>query len=317
MFSNKMKLVRLFAVALGLWLCAASAPVSAAARFLVACTTACTWDNSSTLIWSTTTGGAPGSAAPTSADAVTLDANSCVGGVTCTITVNATISVQSITMGACTASTTGCILDFSANNNNVNLSVAFSGTGTGTRTLNMGNGTWTMSAGSGTVWNMTTATNLTFNANSSTLVFSNISGVGIRFLEMNAALTYATVTLGSNTGGGPINLQTSFAAATLNLTGPCYILFHNSATTTVTTLNNVSGTAFNTLVSLLSDSNGTTATISSSTSKAFAWATFRDITFTGAGTFTATNSIDLGHNSGVTITAPASGGGGFVGLIGG
>lgn len=38
--------------------------------------------------------------------------------------------------------------------------------------------------------------------------------------------------------------------------------------------------------------------------------------FTGGATFTATNAIDEGNNSGITITAPSSGGGSTGHIIG-
>src|SRR6185312_14968270 len=97
---------------------ASAAPAEAANRFAV-CSTTCTWDNTSTAMWSTTSGGATGASAPTASDAVIIDAATCVGGTTCTITTFAgTISVQNITWGACTASTTGCIVKADTNNTN-------------------------------------------------------------------------------------------------------------------------------------------------------------------------------------------------------
>src|SRR5262245_672467 len=128
--------MRKLLLALGLALLAGQA--LAANRFAV-CTTTCTWDGASTAMWSTTSGGGTGASVPGSGDAVILDAATCVGGTTCTITVNTNPTIQSLTMGACTASTTGCILDFSVNNNSPTLSVvpSLSVTGTGTRNLKM------------------------------------------------------------------------------------------------------------------------------------------------------------------------------------
>jgi hypothetical protein len=37
------------------------------------------------------------------------------------------------------------------------------------------------------------------------------------------------------------------------------------------------------------------------------WGAFVYMTFSGGATFTATNSFDLGHNTGITITAPGGG----------
>src|SRR6185369_2856541 len=133
-------------------------PAEAANRFLT-CAVTCTITAADTTIWGTTSGGT-GASVPGSSDAVILDAATCVGGVTCTATMGAGYNPtwQSITMGACTASTTGCIFDWSANNNNVTLSAAtgLNNNNTGTRTLNMGAGNWTFTG----VGNTLISTNL-------------------------------------------------------------------------------------------------------------------------------------------------------------
>lgn len=293
----------------------APSAADAAARFLVACTTACTWDNSSTTIWSTTSGGAPGSAAPVAADTVTLDANSCVGGVTCTITVNANLSISSLTMGACTASTTGCILDFSANNNNITLALsgtAVSLTGSGTRTLNMGNGTWTLSA-FGAVWDNTTVTNETLNANSSTILYSATSTLIARSLIGGAGKTYATVTISSPssfTNDAPFNISTSFTIGTFNPNGPLWMRLANASTLTITNAFTWTGTATSPFV--LDGGTGGTATISSANNGTMAFAVPMGIIFSGGGTFTCTSCFNMGSNTGITITGPTGGGGGRI-----
>lgn len=305
-------IIRRFLLALALLLGAISSG-NAAARFLVACTTACTWDNSSTAIWSTTTGGAPGSSAPGSADTVTLDANSCVGGLTCTITVNANLTLSSLTMGACTASTTGCILDFSANNNNVTLSAAasFSGTGTGTRTLNMGNGTWTLTpSGGGNPWNMSTTTNLTFNANGSTIVYSATATVSRNFI--GGGLTYNNFSLGANSSLGLTSITGTNTFAGISVTAPNALGFPSGVTTTITNAFTLTGSSGSELM-VTSAALGTQATVSTASgTPTMSWAGVRDMVFTGGATFSATNSFDLGRNSGITITAPSGGGGGFI-----
>jgi hypothetical protein len=293
-------------------------PVSAhaAARFLVACTSTCTWDASTTSIWSTTSGGSGGSSVPGSGDTVTLDANSCTGGVTCTITVNTTITVQSITMGACTASTTGCVLDFSVNNNNVTLSVAnnaFSGTGTGTRTLKMGNGTWTMNGttAGNAAWTMSVTTNLTFNANSSTISITGSSTSPVNF--NGGGLTYNALTIGGSARGG-IKISGANTFASLTITAPNSVLFPNGVTTTITNLIESSQAAANPIL-IASDgiTSNAVATISSANSPTLSWTSFKNTTWTGGGTFAATSSQDYGLNTGITITAPSSGSsGGFI-----
>jgi len=150
-----------------------------------------TWNASNTANWAATSGGAGGQSVPTSADTVTIDANSGSG----TITVATDFSITSLTCGAMNMT-----LDFSVNNNNPTMST-FSGTGTGTRTLNMGGGIWTIT-GTGTVWNLATITNLTFNAQQSKILISNTSATACTFSTGN--LTYYTLEYGRGGGGGQL-----------------------------------------------------------------------------------------------------------------
>lgn len=263
-----------------------------AARFWIGGTG--TWDAVTTTHWSATTGpGTPGATVPGAADTVTFDANS-GGGV---VTVNTTVNVISITSGAFTGT-----LDFSANNNNVTLQT-FNNSGTGVRTFNMGNGTWTIT-GTGTCWTQAITTSLTFNANLSVLTFTATSGT-TRTFSPGAGLTYATVSIGGNTGGGTLQTSVAFTIGTLNITAPNS--FSSSGTVTVTNALNLNGISLSSMIYLSSVTVGTVNTISSANNGAFTYCAFRDITFAGGGTFTATNSLDLGHNSGITITAPSAG----------
>lgn len=300
----------LWALLLGacLWLGALVPDASAAARFLI-CSTTCAPDASSTAFWSATSGGATGASVPGSADTVTMDANTCVGGTTCTATFasgwNPTWS--SLTFGACTASTTGCILDFATNSNNVTITGAMSGTGTGTRTFSI-NGTWTMSAPAGsTVWNMTTVTGLTFNANSSNIVLSGNATATRNFL--GGGLTYGTVTFNTVAAGGATAVSGSNTFNTLTVGAPNYVTFTFSTTNTINTALNITGSS-GAPVTLASSTVGTNATISSALTLTPSWNAFRNFTFSGAGSLVSTNCFDQGQNTGFTCTAPSGGGGG-------
>lgn len=268
-----------------------------AARFWVGGTG--TWDATNNGHWSLTTGGTGNQAAPTAADTVTFDGLS-GGGI---VTVNTTVTVQSITCGAFTGT-----LDFSVNNNDVTLTAAtgFSGTGTGLRTINLGNGVWTISSTS-TPWQMTTTTSLTFNANGSTISLTGTTPNTRNFL--GGGLTYNAVTIASNTAGGAVQASGNNTFGSLTLTGPNAIMLPNVGIQTITTLslNGTSGSE----VYVVSSGLGTLTTISvASNAPTMTWAAFRDIAATGGATFVATNSFDLGHNTGIAITAPATGGGG-------
>ncbi len=261
------------------------------------------WDTTNTNNWVTTSGGTNyGQTVPGSGDAVTLDGSS-GGGV---VTVNATITVQSIVFGAFTGT-----LDFSANNNNVTLSAAggFNGAGSGTRTLNLGNGTWTLSStAAGTAFNLSTVTNLTFNANSSTINYTGAVNGGAQTFS-GGGLSYNIVTFGA-VGTGTRIIGGVNTIATLNITAPNYVQFPGGVTTTITNAFNWAGSS-SSQIAIETQSLNTLATISVATgSPTMSWAAIREIAFTGGATFTATNSFNLGHNTGITITPPSSAGGG-------
>ncbi len=277
----------------------------AASRFAV-CVTACTWDNSSTHMWSATSGGATGQSAPTSSDAVTLDGATCVGGVTCTITVNADVQIASMTMGACTASTTGCILDFSANNNSPTVVGIFNNSGSGTRNLKMGNGTWTMQ-GTGTVWNFGTTTNLTFNANSSTLLFT-ATNLAKTFSTTN--LTYSTIQIASSASGSPVfNFSNSvFTVANLIVGAGMEVKFLAGGAYTTTTSFQITGGGASSVVFF----DGQANTFANSGTVTMTRVAIRDATFTGT-SFTATSSTNLGNVSGASFSDPSTGGGCILG----
>lgn len=150
------------------------------------------WTTINIVNWSATTGGIGGASVPGSSDAVVMDASSGGG----TITPNYDMTVVSINPSAFTGT-----LDFSANNNNPTITSQWSNSGTGTRTINMGNGIWTVSGNNTTIWTQSIVTNLTFNANSSTLKFTYAGSTGTRTIAWGSTLTYnnVSITAGSDT----------------------------------------------------------------------------------------------------------------------
>lgn len=284
----------------------AGSPAQAASRFLV-CSTSCTWDASNTGIWSATSGGATGASVPGSADTVTLDAATCVGGTTCTITVATDITIQSLTGGACTASTSGCVLDFSVNNNNLTVTAAagFNYSGTGTRTLKCGLGTFSLNylAGPSTIWNITTATNLTLQCDST--IFSIPGPTSSTRTFQGGAGTYGTINLAANSGGGLFTIVGANTFVNFNASAPNYVSLPSAATTSIT--NGLSWTGSSSSLFYLVG-NGSTLFVPSGT-VSLSWAGIRGVAASGGATFAATNSFDLGANSGITITPPTGGGG--------
>lgn len=264
-----------------------------------------TWDNATTTHWSASTGGAGGASVPATTDDVVFDASSGGGTVTVAATINGSNQLSSITMGAFTGT-----LDFSVNNPNLILTASFSGTGTGTRTLNMGSGTWTLTANTGAIWDFTTVTNFTFNANTSTIQLSPTTVSGGRTIN-GGGKTYSTLTINSPSGfttDGPITFGGNSTIATFNVSGQNWLRFGSVTTTITNAINWNSGGSASSPI-LLDGGTGSTGTISSASGGTMAWAALTGITFTGGGTFTATSSLNVGGNSGITITGPSGGGG--------
>ena len=306
-------MLRKLLLALALLVCASAA--EAANRFAV-CTTTCTWDASDTSMWSTTSGGGTGASVPGTGDAVVFDAATCVGGTTCTVTVNVTVAVQSITMGACTASTNGCILDFDTNDNNITLSAqtGMSCSGTGTRTLSMGSGTWTFNSGAaGTIWSCATVTNMTCNCSAATMVMGATGVTGLQTFSgggLTGANKYGTLSIGANSSLGTFSITGANQFVGLSIAAPNYVTLPNAATTIIDTAPTFTGGSVSSLRTLISNSTAVATISIASGTMSSTWTAFRQITCSGGATYAATDSFDLGITTTCNITAPTVGGGG-------
>lgn len=272
-----------------------------------------TWSTANTASWASSTGGTAGTCAATggipkqSADTATFDASSGGGTVTVDPTTMTGVTLTGITMGSFTGT-----LDFSSGAAiNITLSATFSVTGSGTRTLKLGSGTFTLTTGNGTAWDATTITGLTFNAGTSMLATSGaVAGGGFRTLILNN-LTYGTISLNSQTGGNTQTLNCNACTITnFNLAAPGNVIFTSAQTTNITNAFNWTGSSSAPLF-IGSTATNATATISVATgSPTISWAAIRYMAFTGGATFAATNSFNLGSNTGISISGPSGGGGG-------
>lgn len=259
-----------------------------------------TWDGSNFTSWATSSGGTgagcPGATnVPTSSDVAIFDASSGGG----TVTVNATISISSLTTTAFTGT-----LDFSANNNNVNIgTVTPAANGwadtSGTHTVNMGSGTWTMDANTGIFsW---AGVNLTLNANSSTLVVAAKASSSRTFASN--AKTFNNVTI-SGAAGSIINMSGASTYTNLTITNQANVTLATNITVTTMAITSASSTPV-----VFASNSGIARSVTLTNNFTPSWIALQNITFSG-GTNAATSSFDLGGNTGITITAPSSGGGG-------
>lgn len=200
------------------------------------------------------------------------------------------------------------------NSNGQNVTVPFfSSSNSNTRVLTMGSSVWTITGSSGTPFDLTTATNLTVNADTSTLSFVAPTAGARSFATGGKAFNIVSAS-DANSNLFAFTISGAPTIATLNLTAPLNITFSNATTTTITNAFTWTGTS--TAPFYVRGSNapgGTNATISiASGTPTIAWGIIDHMTFSGGATFSATNSLSLSNNSGITITPPSTGGGGFI-----
>ena len=297
---------------------ALSIPADAANRWAV-CNTACASGNTSTAMWSSVgSGGATGASAPTSADAVIIDGGTCVGGTTCTITTFAgTISAQTITWGACTASTTGCIIDASVNNTSFTLGgssgYTFSGTGTGTRKWLAGTGTYALThAGANGCFTMATTTSdqgsvfsgATWSCSGATTSTRTWAGGGF---------TFGPTTFNGNSSNGSTFISGANTFSSLTINSPAWLSI--GANQTITNALTATGSSSSSMVTMIGIGVDTPATISLGAASTATWLVLRSITTSGAAALNATNCTDLGRNTlanSGTCSAPAPTGGAHI-----
>ena len=148
------------------------------------------------------------------------------------ITINGvgdTVQLQDALTLASSATLTLTNGTFNANNFNVTTGL-FSSNNSNTRTITMGSGTWTLS-GTGSVWDIGTTTNLTFNKNTANIVLSDVSTTARTFA--GGGLTYNNLTIGGSTGISTLTITGANTFDTLASTKTVAhtIVFPNSTTT--------------------------------------------------------------------------------------
>lgn len=186
---------------------------------------------------------------------------------------------------------------------------AVSGSNSNTRGLALG-GTLTLGgnvSNNTTIWNFSTTTGLTFTRNSANIiVLSPNSAIDGVFFN-GGGLTYNNFTLNASSQKTIIAISGANTFANFANGGGWQVQLAGSTTHTISNAFAWTGTA--TLPTLLySNSTVNLATISCpSGACSLTWGGLQGITATGGATFTATNTLDFGSNSGWSITPPADG----------
>lgn len=265
--------------------------------------------------WSSSSGGAGSTCAAaggwpnSTADNGTFDANS--GGGTITRNVAWTIATLNV------AAFTGTFGN-SGDTATVQLDT-FTNNGSGTRTVNLGGSTWTCGRPSTTncVWQVTGATNLTQNPDTSSLILENGGAAGTALCWLGSAFTYNNVTFNpsttslANRAGWWCN-TTNITFANLTIGSPNNIQFTAGRNWTVTgTLSFSGGTPSNTsLLFMQTDSLTSAFTFTLSGGAATCtWCVIFNMT-AATNIITANNSLSIGRNTNITFNPPSGGGGG-------
>jgi hypothetical protein len=190
---------------------------------------------------------------------------------------------------------------FDAKNYNVTFARFVSDT-TNTRTITMGSGLWTLS-GAGFVWNVGSATNLTFNSDTADILLSDTSTNARTF--SGGGLTYNKLTIGGATGVSTLTMggANTFNELASTKTTAHTILF---VATTINTWS-VTGTSGN-VVTVNSSVAGTRRTITlTNATSGIDFLDVRDIGITDPDKFyVGDNSTDSGNNLNVIFTAAPS-----------
>lgn len=220
-----------------------------------------------------------------------------------------------------TLTLTNGTLDAATNNVNVN-AIAFSSNNANTRTLNMGTGTWTFTPVNGaTVWDLTTGTNMTLSAASSTITILQTgqtnSNITFQIGGSGCTCSYNVINVGASANARGLSFigGITFSVQTLNLTAPNHIGFPNQ-TTTIANAVTWTGSSTNQIVATWSGAGGTISNnVNFNTNSTISWAYLSGIHNTGTGTVTCNSCFNGLNNTNITFGAFSGGGG--VGIIGG
>lgn len=185
--------------------------------------------------------------------------------------------------------------------NGYNLSVGlFGSSNSSVRTINMGTGNWSLT-GTGTVWQLSTMTNLTFNSDTSTLKITDTSASTKTFAHGTSIIMYNLEITGGGTGAvifgsNPTSWNDFYVTA-----GPKTLTFPIGAGSATTIRNNwnVTGSSGN-LITIASATPGTLSYLSKSTGAVTSnYLSLQDsLAIGGATWYAGANSTNVSGNNG-------------------
>ena len=181
----------------------------------------------------------------------------------------------------------------------------FSVTGTAARTLTLGASSIILN-GTGTQFDATTTTNLTFNPNTSTITATNTSATAKTFIGGNLTFNDLTIS-GDNITISGNNIFNTLAVNNGGRTNGLIFTAGSTQTVSFFTTNGSSGS----LAIIKSSSAGSAATLTAATAGQVSvdYMSIKDSTATGgAGWYAGANSTNVSGNTGWTFTIPPGAG---------
>lgn len=190
------------------------------------------------------------------------------------------------------------------NTQTVNVGTLTVNSGTATRTVSGSGATINIKATSGTPLDFTTGTGFASGFTGLSAATINVPGAtGSMSPQFGTSNSFGTVNL--TAGAFPLTLgaATALTIATLSIPAGTRVRFQNGITTTISNAFNWIGTMASQIDLHSSSGVGATSTVSVAASSAISWAAIADLIFSG-NAITASNSFNLGNNSGITINPP-------------
>lgn len=157
-----------------------------------------------------------------------------------------------------------------------------------------------------------TSTGLTFTKNSSNIIITTTGGRLHSFIGGGLTYNDLTITASSSSSTAPvIQFSGNNTFAHMIVGAGNTISLQNATTQTIQNAFTWVGTPAQPIVVYSTQQINGTLSVASGTST-LTWGTLSGISASGGGTFTATNVLDGGFNSGWSISAPSVGGGGHI-----
>ncbi len=184
--------------------------------------------------------------------------------------------------------------------------ILVSGSNSNTRSLILG-GTMTIGGNAGnnqTIWNFNGVSGLTFTKNSANIVVLTPSGTIAGWAMFPGGLTYNGITFNATTSNAVITINGNNTFSNFTINSGWNIILLTSTTTTISNAFTWVGTQTNPIFFGTMGTNQCTLSVPTGACT-LTWGGLGQVVASGGATFTATNTLNFGDNTGWSITPPS------------